>query len=448
MSATRQETPVRPQAPASIVKQRIDNGIFSARQVLIILICFMINVVDGFDLLAMAYGAPSLSTDWGVEPGELGIIFSSGLVGMTLGALALSPLGDKFGRRTLILASVALTSLCMLLTPLTHSIDMLVLVRFLTGLGIGGVLASVVSLTSEYSPSRYSNYAVIFVQSGYAVGSVLGGVVAGAVIETGGWQSLFWFGGVITGVLFLASWCFLPESIEYLAAKQGDHSVRLREINKILQRLKKDVLKELPEIDQTRSSESGSVVAVLRDHRSETIKLWIIFFAAVWFSYFLTNWIPILFVNSGLSGQEGIEALTFYTLGGLIGAQILGLASTRINLKQLIAGTFAVTVFLLAGLALYSTDSSILLNTLVTSIGLTFAAGFTALYAIASKAYPAHLRATGIGWCVGLGRCGAILSPLIVGFMLDAGWTMAELIFVVAIPPLVAAVFFVITLRE
>ena len=439
---------MRPQAQTSIVKQRIDSGAISARQVLIILICFMISVVDGFDVLAMAYGAPSLSIDWGVEPGQLGIIFSSALVGMTLGALALSPLGDKFGRRRLILASVALTSLCMLLTPLTNSINELVLIRFLTGLGIGGVLASVVALTAEYSPSRYSNIAVIFVQSGYAVGSVLGGVVAGQVVATGGWQSIFWFGGAITGVLFFASWFFLPESIEYLATKQGNDSKRLGNINKILSRLKKDGLNELPEIDHSRSSGSGSVAALLREHRSKTIQLWIMFIALMWLTYFLTNWIPVLFVNNGLSQQAGIEALTFFTLGSLIGAPILGLASARINLRKMIAGTFVVTVLLLAVLALYKTDSSILLNTLVISIGLTFGAGFTALYAITAKAYPVHLRATGIGWCVGFGRCGGILSPLIVGFMLDSGWIMSELIFAIAIPPLLVAIFLLITLRE
>ena len=207
--------------------------------------------------------------------------------------------------------------------------------------------------------------------------------------------------------------------------------------------MNKEPLTRLPESDLKQRADDGSVMALWGEYQSITIKLWSIFFAGVWLTYFLLNWIPVLFVNSGFSQVEGINALTFYTLGALVGAQILGLASSRISLEKMIFFTFLTTIVWLIIFALLETDSALVINALVVTIGFTFAAGFTALYAVSAKAYPSHLRSTGVGWCVGVGRLGAILSPLVTGVLVSAGWTMSELILAIAIPPLLIAIYFV-----
>ena len=299
----------------SVLKQRIDSGTFSPYQALVVLLCFLINVIDGFDVIAMSYAAPSLVKEWEIEASQLGVIFSSALVGMTIGAMGLSPLADRYGRRKLILVSVGLTSLFMLATPLAESVGQLAFVRFVTGLGIGGVLAAVVALTSEYASSKHASLAVIIVQSGYAVGSVVGGLAAGVILQGGGWEQIFWFGGIITGVLFFAAFLCLPDSLDFLASSDADPEERLRRINRILSRMNKEPLTRLPESDLKQRADDGSVMALWGEYQSITIKLWSIFFAGVWLTYFLLNWIPVLFVNSGFSQVEGINALTFYTLG-------------------------------------------------------------------------------------------------------------------------------------
>ena len=431
------------QMEISVLKQRIDSGTFSPYQALVVLLCFLINVIDGFDVIAMSYAAPSLVKEWGIEASQLGLIFSSALVGMTIGAMGLSPLADRYGRRKLILVSVGLTSLFMLATPLAESVGQLAFVRFVTGLGIGGVLAAVVALTSEYASSKHASLAVIIVQSGYAVGSVVGGLAAGVILQGGGWEQIFWFGGIITGVLFFAAFLYLPDSLDFLASSDAVPEERLRRINRILSRMNKEPLTRLPESDLKQRADDGSVMALWGEYQSITIKLWSIFFAGVWLTYFLLNWIPVLFVNSGFSQVEGINALTFYTLGALVGAQILGLASSRISLEKMIFFTFLTTIVWLIIFALLETDSALVINALVVTIGFTFAAGFTALYAVSAKAYPSHLRSTGVGWCIGVGRLGAILSPLVTGVLVSAGWTMSELILAIAIPPLLIAIYFV-----
>ena len=428
---------------ANIITERINQGPMSAYQILIILICFLINVADGFDVLAMSYAAPALREDWGVDPSQLGIIFSAALAGMTIGAMFLSSLSDKLGRRTVILMSVGLSSVAMLATPFTGTINELVLVRFLTGLGIGGVLASAASMATEYSPARFSGFAVIIVQSGYALGSVIAGPVAGHVIPQDGWQQLFWYGGLLTGALFVLAWLLLPESIEYLASKPGDRDQKVDKINALLARIKCEPIQNLPEVSATESASKGSIKSLVTDFRRQTFKLWIIFFSAFWSTYFLVNWIPTLFVTSGFTQAEGIYALTVYTLGGLIGAQILGVASTRIPLTTLILVMFMTTVALLGAFTVVDLSSSVVLNTLVFAIGFTYTAGFTAMYAVAAQSYPTEVRATGVGWCIGLGRAGAVLSPYVAGLMVSAGWGMSELILVIAIPPILLASYFV-----
>ena len=431
------------------IRNRISEGPLVFNQLLIIVICFLINIADGFDVLAMSYAAPALRADWGVEATELGVIFSAALAGMTMGAMFLSPLSDRFGRRTLILASVGLSSAAMLATPFTSSITELVVVRFLTGLGIGGVLASAASMATEYSPGRYRSFAVIFVQSGYSVGSVIAGPIAAHVIPADGWQQLFWYGGLLTASLFFVALFLLPESIDYIALKRGNDERRLKKINRLLNRIQRESVDSLPAPADASANTTGAITSLLNsEYRNRTLTLWIIFFAAFWSTYLLVNWIPTLFVTSGLTQQQGIFALTLYTLGGLVGAWVLGYLSTLMPLTRLIITMFSATAVMLGVFAALGSNSLTLLNALVLIIGFCFTAGFTAMYAVAAQNYPTEIRTTGVGWCIGLGRFGAILSPMVAGVMVSAGWGMSGLFLTIAIPPVLLAVFFLCRLEK
>lgn len=425
------------------IRSRVSEGPMAFNQIVVIAICFLINLADGFDVLIMSYAAPALRTDWGVEASELGVIFSAALAGMTIGAMFLTPLSDKFGRRIHILACVGLSSIAMLITPFASSITELVIVRFITGLGIGSVLASATSMATEYSPLRYRSFAVILVLSGYAAGSVIAGPVASYVIPNSGWQQLFWYGGLLTACLFLIALLFLPESIEYLATRPGADQKRLDKINKLLVRIEREPVGSLPLVDPSQESGAGSIASLFGpEHRSRTLILWCIFFFTFWVGYFLVNWIPALFVNSGLSQQEGIFALTLYTLGGLLGTWVIGYLTTRVQLNKLITRMFFLTAIMLLALALLDLDSRMLLNTLIVITGFTVTAALSAMYAVAASNYPTSIRTTGVGWCIGVGRSGAILSPITAGVMVSAGWEMSGLFLAIAVPPAMLAAFF------
>ena len=420
------------------IRNRIDDGPLVSGQIIIFLICFLLNLADGFDLVAMSYAAPALSENWSVKANELGVIFSAALTGMTAGALFLSPMSDKFGRRKVILLSVVSTSCSMFSTLYANTIEQMVIIRFVTGIGIGGILSSAASIASEFAHSRYRSFAVIFVGSGFSVGMVIAGPIAAYVIPEQGGRQLFLYGGVLTASLFVLAYWYLPESIEYLASKSGDEQNRLDQINRLLERMKRRKLEILPTLQKSNTAKKSNVGSLLNaQYRKRTLHLWAIFFPAYWASYFLVNWIPILFVKLGLSQTDGIFALTIYTLGGLVGALAIGYLSTRIGLLNLLAAMFLITVIFLGLIVLIRPDSLKLMNSLVFVIGFAYTGANTALYAVATQIYPAEIRATGLGWGIGLGRIGAIVSPVVAGFLVAAGWDMYSLFLFIAIPPIV-----------
>lgn len=422
------------------IRERIDSGPIVFNQFLIILICFLLNLADGFDLMAMAMAAPALSADWKIDPTALGVIFSSGLAGMTLGAMFLAPLSDKAGRRVVILSAMAAVSLAMFATAYATSVTELVLIRFIAGLGIGGVLASSTSMASEFAPAAHRSLAVIFVQSGYTVGAIIVGPIASVVISAQGWELLFVYGGVLSTALFVFSIFFLPESIEHLAARSGDSDKRLAVINKIFVRMGREPFDALPERSGEGVPPTGSIKSLVnKDYRLTTIRLWLIFFFALWANYFLVNWIPKLFVNAGFTSNEGIYALTVYSIAALVGALSLGVFSTRFKLTPTIAAMFLVAAVLLGIYTQVQPENVLVLYAFWACISFALSGGFSGLYAVAAESYPAEIRTTGVGWCIGLGRSGAVISPIVAGYLVAAGWGMYDLFLVLAIPAIAIA---------
>lgn len=429
------------------LRQQIDDTEMSFRQYVVVGLCFLLNIADGFDVLAMSYASPALQSDWSVTASELGIIFSAALAGMTLGALVLSPMSDRFGRRRIILLSVATTGLAMLATVLADNITQLVFIRFVTGIGIGGILASATSLASEYSSARFRSFAVIFVTTGYAVGAVLAGPIANAIIPNQGWQQLFLYGGMFTGTLFFLAFFLMPESIDYVAAGKDPEEKRLSRVNKLLSKINKQPLDSLPTPEQ-QSIQQGSVRALFHPNlRRTTVQLWTIMFAGFWSSYFLVNWIPTLFVDAGFSTSEGIWALTLYTLGGLGGALLIGYLSSLLAINKLIGTMLFCTASLLGGWSLLQPSSLTIINATVLVTGF-FGGGFTAMYAVVAQNYPTEIRTTGVGWSIGMGRFGAILSPIVAGVLVSAGWSKYELFLMIAMPPTLLAAILIWTLPK
>jgi MFS family permease len=303
-------------------------------------------------------------------------------------------------------------------------------------MGAGAMLACQATLAAEYSPDKYRAASVAAVTSGYPMGAMMTSVVAGFIMPEHGWQGMFWFGGIFTLAMGFVAWALIPESLKYLFQRRPENA--LQRVNKILRKLKKPTLTELPEVPAEKKGENSNFVEVMvkllaPEHRTKTITLWAAFFLCISALYFLMSWIPKLMEDSGYSASVGQKAFFNFNLGGVIGIYILGWMSTRWKLSNLI---FLMSIGAAAAMVTfaYAPDNLPLLMALILIIGILQQGGFTGFYAAASKVYPTEIRSTGIGWAIGLGRLGAVAGPAIAGYLLAAGFDMSANFIFFAIP--------------
>ncbi len=421
---------------ADLVRARIDDGPVVPLMWLVVLLGFLLNLADGIDVVAMSVTAPSVAAEWGLERGALGPLFSAALFGMAIGAAGLAPLSDKMGRRTLLVAAMFLVGLSMLAVSWiasSASVTLFAMLRFISGLGIGVIFGCAPALASEFMPSRYRSLAVSMVVMGYPVGAVLAGPIANALIPGFGWTAVFTAGGILTLLIGAVTWTLLPESPEFLAGRAGHRPERHNEVNRLLARLERDAVTDLSP-DVIRPSSTPVAQILTAERRLRTLVLWAIYFMGFLTMYFMLSWIPTLFVDAGYTRSQGIEALTGFNLGAIPGILVLAVLTTRLPLVPLLSLFFlsAGGVLVYVGLTEPSALKSLMILMFVGGVFLH--GGFTCLYALATQAYPSDVRAAGVGWAAGLGRTGAIASPLLAAALISAGWGMYSLFLSFALP--------------
>jgi len=418
------------------LRRRIDEHSITTLQYAVIALCFLLNMLDGMDVLVIAFAAPALAADWSIDAQSLGIVFGMGTFGMVTGAMLLAPIADYTGRRTLILLSVAATGTTVLLTAWATSVEQLLALRFISGLGIGVLLASSATVAAEYAPDRKRNLIVVFVMAGYTIGAFLSGLIAARIIPVYGWQVMFQVAGVATlATLPLLLW-LLPESLDFLARVRPPRA--LDKINAILRRMAIEPLQQLPDVAAV---EKAANVPALLNHqrRASTLMLWSAFFMSFATLYFLLSWIPKLASATGLALELAIYAGAVFNLGAFFGIVLQGWLSLTFGLQRTIAAFMflAALLMIVFGLA----EQSWLILAMFGLIGFTVQGGFVGLYAVAARLYPAELRNTGIGWAIGLGRFGAVVGPVAAGFLIAAGLNLIGNFIVFAVPMLLAGVF-------
>jgi AAHS family 4-hydroxybenzoate transporter-like MFS transporter len=414
----------------------IDRGPVSAQQLLVVGLCMFFNMLDGFDITAMAVVAGSVSNDLNLSADRLGWIFSFALAGMMGGAMFLAPVSDIIGRRKLIILAMALIGVSIVLTASASTLTEFVILRFISGLGAGAMLASQAALAAEYSPDKYKAFSVAAVTSGYPLGAMMTSVIAGYIMPDYGWRGMFWFGGLITLAMVLVAWLMIPESLKYLFERRPENA--LERINKILKKLKKEPLDGMPEVIVSTEKVTTGVFSGMRrllakEHRKTTLTLWTAFLLCFSTLYFLMSWIPKLMEDSGFDVAAGRYAFFLFNLGGVIGIYLMGWMSTRWKLTDLIYYLSGASAVAMIVFALVPNNLNLLLS-LTLLIGILQQGGFTGLYGAAAKAYPTKIRSTGIGWSIGLGRFGAVLGPLVAGYLIAGGLSMSANYFIFAIP--------------
>lgn len=418
------------------LRAALDQGPMNRFQWTAIGICILLNMIDGFDVLVMAFTAASVSAEWGLNGAQVGLLLSAGLFGMAAGSLFIAPRADRFGRRPLILFCLLLCGTGMLLSAFVQSPTQLALLRGFTGLGIGGILASSNVIAAEYANRRWRPLAVSLQSTGYALGATFGGLLAVWLIGHWGWRSVFLAGGVVSLAAIPLVLAGLPESLDFLLARRPANA--LARVNALAARLDLGQLDELP---AARVRGAGGVAALqllAPALRRSTLLIWLLFFLAMFGFYFIMSWTPKLLTAAGLTAQQGITGGVLLSFGGIFGAALVGALSARVPLPRVLQGFMLVTAVLLV-LFLGSASSLAAALGLGLLIGVFVNGCIAGLYALSPQVYPADVRATGVGWAIGVGRLGAILSPTVAGLLLDGGWQPLHLYGVFAVVFVAAA---------
>ena len=415
-----------------LVRQHIENSPLRACQVLVIALCVAVNMLDGFDILALALISPTLTRQWHLAPQTLGMLFSAGLVGTAVGGFALSPLADLLGRRTAILINLVLMSLGMTLSATAGSVGMLAALRFCTGLGVGANAGCVGTLTFEYCPLKTRALGLGLVVIGYTVGTLLGGYVAPPLLANFSWHGILVFGGLCSILLLALVYFLLPESLDILAARKGPKA--LVALNKVLVRLQLPAMTALP--TPVVKADQGSLLDLLRQpilHRTALMGLAYFLFMVT--EYFFLNWNNQLTTNAGFSDADGIFITRLTSLGGLAGGIVVGLLGVRLPIR--LVGALALLAIALGLVAFGAAAGNLPLAQATASIiGFGIFGAAVAVYATGTSTFPARVRATGMGVVMSAGRVGSIFGPYIAGLLLHAQFTRFAVCAILAVPVL------------
>lgn len=424
-------------AQAINIGRYIDDRPLSAFQIRVICLCALVVALDGFDAQALGFVAPALSKDLHLAPGALGPVFGASLFGVMIGSLLFGAIADYFGRKWLVIAGVLVFALGSLATSRAGSVSDLVILRFLTGLGLGGVLPNTIALTGEYSPQRRRTLLIMLMFMTVSLGSAIGGAVAAKLITAYGWQVIFVIGGVLPLILCPLLILWLPESLSLLALDEREND----RVRSLLMRIDPSAdFAADAHFTIVEESGKGFLLPQLFANRRllPTLLLWIMFFMNMLDLYFLNSWLPTLTHGVGLDVQAAIAVGVAFQLGGMFGTVGLGLLIERLGFHRVLFLTYVAGFVSIVTIGLAGAVLPILMPAVFVA-GVAVIGGQIGCNAYAARVYPTYIRATGIGWALGVGRFGSILGVTVGGAMLAAQWSIPSLFRASAVPQLCSA---------
>ncbi|MFJ4384131.1 MFS transporter [Pseudomonas sp. NPDC089408] len=421
------------------VQSFINQQPLSRYQWRVVLLCFLIVFLDGLDTAAMGFIAPALSQEWGIDRASLGPVMSAALIGMVFGALGSGPLADRFGRKGVLVGAVLVFGGFSLASAYATNVDQLLVLRFLTGLGLGAGMPNATTLLSEYTPERLKSLLVTSMFCGFNLGMAGGGFISAKMIPAYGWHSLLVIGGVLPLLLALVLMVWLPESARFLVVRnRGTDKIR-----KTLSPIAPQVVAEAGSfsVPEQKAVAARNVFAVIFSgtYGLGTVLLWLTYFMGLVIVYLLTSWLPTLMRDSGASMEQAAFIGALFQFGGVLSAVFVGWAMDRFNPHKVI-GIF----YLLAGVFAYAVGQSLgnitLLATLVLVAGMCVNGAQSAMPSLAARFYPTQGRATGVSWMLGIGRFGAILGAWSGATLLGLGWNFEQVLTALLVPAALATV--------
>ncbi|MDN8448641.1 3-(3-hydroxy-phenyl)propionate transporter MhpT [Acinetobacter baumannii] len=361
-----------------------------SRAKITLLLCFAIAIFEGFDLQSMGVAAPRMRAEFMLDNAQMAWAFSAAILGTLPGAILGGRFADIVGRKKILIFSILLFGIMSLLTAYAANFSLLLLIRFCTGLGMGGALPMMITLASEAVPDKYKGTAVSIMYSGIPFGGLLTSVVAMSLAGDAEWRHIFYIGGIAPILLIPLIMRFLPESNDYLQRKV-----------------------------QAQQTTPFFEVLFAKERRMSTIQLWISFFCTLVVLYFLLNWLPLLMGAQGLSKLQANYVQMGYNVGGILGSVLMGVLLDKLRMSFVIKLIYLGILFSLCCLAISPTVALLALSAV--GCGLFIVGGQSALYGLAAMYYPTEMRGTGVGAAVAIGRIGSFAGPLMAGFLLSLG---------------------------
>ena len=420
------------------VADLIDNSKVGGFQVGIFVLCAVCLMLDGFDVQAIGYVAKTLFTEWQI-PNAAGRVVSATLIGVLLGSILLSMLADKIGRRPVLIGATLYFSVLTILTTQMTTLDGLLGIRFLAGIGLGGIMPNAVALVGEYSPKRSRVSIMLIVANGFTAGAAIGGVIASYLVPAFGWKSVFYAGGALPLVIGFSMLIWLPESLQFLV-QQGRPKESRDRIGRWLKRIAPGMqMNDSVEFVLSEKKMSGvSFVRLFHQGRAGgTVLIWVVNFLNLLNLYFLAAWLPTVAAEAGFSPSTSILVGSTLQIGGTFGALALGWFIHRLGFVPVLVSCFTLACINIALIGHPGLSLMVLISVVfVTGIGIV--GGQAGVNALSATYYPTDLRSTGIGAGLGVGRIGSIIGPTLGEYMRKE-WPVQELFYAAAIPALVAA---------
>ncbi|HWI87473.1 MAG TPA: MFS transporter [Sphingomonas sp.] len=405
-------------------------------QIVAVMICILLNALDGFDVLSISFASPGIAAQWRVDRAALGVVLSMELIGMAGGSILLGTLCDRWGRRPTILTCLLVMGIGMSLASVANSIASLSLFRLFTGVGIGGMLAATNAATAEFANARHRDLAVALMAAGYPFGAVVGGSMASVLLVTHSWRSIFVLGATASFVAIPFVLFLLPETVAFLGRRQQPDA--LQRVNRALR-----LLSHAP-VERLSPPDPGALKgAPLRQLFSPTLRrttfcLMLAYVAQILTFYFILKWTPKIVVDMGFAPSMAGTVLVWANIGGLAGSIALSLLTRVAPLRWLTLGSMILSTMLVALFGRSAPDLH-QLALLAAIAGFCTNAGMVGLYALVAASFPSEARASGTGLVIGIGRGGAALSPVLAGLLFQAGVSLPTVALVMAFGSIIAA---------
>lgn len=418
------------------VRRVIDDGTVTTFQLRAIVLCSFAAFLDGLDSQSIAVAAPIIADTLALQRSALGPIFAAGVLGAMLGALTFGPLGDRFGRKRALIAAAIIFGVFTILTAYTDSYASLLTARLLAGIGLGGAVPCYIALSSEYAPQRRRAMVASLIWAAFPLGVSVGSFLNAVILATFNWQALFLIGGTLPLILALVLAVWLPESVRFLIAAGADPA----RIGAVMARIRTGLPAGTRYVNDEKQVVGAPLAHLFTGGRAaRTLLLWVPFFTGFGILSIAVLWTPVLMRDHGIPLSQAAVVLGVAGIGSLIGT-----ASAGRLIEALGARAVLVPSFLLGAAAVgtvgYAAVSVPAMAAALSLMGLFMGVASSGSLALATLTYPTSVRSTGIGWAMGMGRFGQVLTPLLAAATVAAGWTGAQLFLVLAIAPVLGAI--------